>query len=199
MIVTPTAIPDVLILEPQVFRDARGHFFESFRQDTFERIVGGEVGGGAGRDAGGASAYPDASRTFVQDNQSRSTRHVLRGLHYQVRQPQGKLVRVIAGEIFDVAVDIRRTSPSFGQWVGMVLSADHAQQIWIPAGFAHGFLVLSDVADIVYKATDYYAPAHERTLLWNDPQIGIEWPLTEAPILAAKDAAGTRLAEAELC
>jgi dTDP-4-dehydrorhamnose 3,5-epimerase len=176
----------VLMLEPRVFGDARGSFFESFRQETFDRIVGG------------ASATPGACRTFVQDNQSRSIRHVLRGLHYQIRQPQGKLVRVVTGEIFDVAVDIRRSSPTFGKWVGMVLSAEFTRQIWIPAGFAHGFLVLSDVADVVYKATDYYAPAHERTLLWSDPQIGIDWPLTDSPILAAKDAAGTRLAEAEL-
>jgi dTDP-4-dehydrorhamnose 3,5-epimerase len=190
MNVTPTVIPDVLMLEPRVFGDARGHFFESFRQETFERIISGDVSS--------AGASPGASHTFVQDNQSRSIRHVLRGLHYQIRQPQGKLIRVVAGEVFDVAVDLRRSSPSFGKWVGMVLSAENTRQMWIPAGFAHGFLALSDVADVVYKATDYYAPAHERTLLWSDPQIGIDWPLTEAPILTAKDAAGTRLTEADL-
>ena len=183
---TPTAIADVLILAPRVFADVRGHFFESFRQDTFERLVGG------------TSARPGVGFAFVQDNQSRSIRHVVRGLHYQIRQPQGKLVRVVAGAIFDVAVDIRRSSPTFGKWVGVALSAENALQLWIPPGLAHGFLALSDVAEVVYKATDYYAPAHKRTLLWRDPQIGIEWPLTDAAIVGPKDAMGTTLAEAEL-
>jgi dTDP-4-dehydrorhamnose 3,5-epimerase len=179
--VTPTAIPDVLVLEPRVFSDARGSFFETFRLETFNRVVGATAG-----------------RPFVQDNQSRSIRHVLRGLHYQIRQAQGKLVRVVVGEIFDVAVDLRRHSPTFGKWVGAVLSAENRRQLWVPVGLAHGFLVLSDIAETLYKATDYYAPEHERTLLWNDPQIGVEWPLTTTPILAPKDAAGTPLAEADL-
>ncbi len=184
MTVTPMAIPDVLLLEPRVFSDARGSFFESFRQDVFERL--------------GTPQAPGSAPSFVQDNQSRSVRHVVRGLHYQIRQPQGKLVRVVTGEIFDVAVDMRRSSPTFGRWVAAVLSAENKMQLWIPPGFAHGLLVLSEVADLLYKTTDYYAPEYERTLLWNDPALGIEWPVTAAPILSAKDAAGTPLAQADV-
>lgn len=177
---TPTLIPDVVLLEPRVFSDPRGAFFESFRVDTFERVVGPNHG------------------TFVQDNQSRSVKHVLRGLHYQIHQPQGKLVRVLRGEIFDVAVDIRRASPTFGSWVSTILSEENNRQLWIPEGFAHGFLVLSDVADVLYKATDYYAPQHERTLLWNDPELNISWPLDGEPIVSAKDAVGSLLKDAEV-
>lgn len=170
-----TTIPDVIILEPHVLADERGFFFETYRQADMP------------------------GPTFVQDNHSRSIRHVLRGLHYQVRQPQGKLVRLVVGEIFDVAVDLRRSSSTFGQWVGTWLSAENRRQIWIPPGFAHGFLVVSDVAEVLYKATDYYAPAHERSLLWNDGRLAIDWPLNGAtPILTAKDAAGTPLNEADL-
>jgi dTDP-4-dehydrorhamnose 3,5-epimerase len=179
MQVTPSAIPDVLLIEPRVFGDARGFFFESFNQRAWERATGLAV-------------------AFVQDNHSRSARGVLRGLHYQVRQPQGKLVRCAAGEVFDVAVDLRRSSPTFGRWVGAVLSAENKRQLWIPAGFAHGFLVLSESADFLYKTTDYYAPEFERSILWNDPDIGIEWPLAGEPILAAKDRAGLPLREAEV-
>lgn len=175
----PTAIPEVLLLEPQVFGDERGFFLESYNKRAF-------------RDATGLDAQ------FVQDNHSRSRRGVVRGLHYQIRQAQGKLIRVIAGRIFDVAVDLRRSSASFGKWVGMELGADPARMLWIPPGFAHGFAVLSDEADILYKATDYYAPQHERTLRWNDPQLGIRWPLEGDPILSAKDAAAQGLAGAEL-
>jgi len=179
MTIIQTAIPEVLILEPTVHGDDRGFFFESYREDLFRRATG-------------------TTRPFVQDNHSRSLRHVLRGLHYQIRQPQGKLVRVVAGEVFDVAVDLRRHAPTFGTWVGTVLSADNKRQMWVPEGFAHGFLVLSDVADTVYKATNYYAPEHERTLLWNDPALGISWPLGAPPTLAAKDIAGTLLAHCDL-
>jgi dTDP-4-dehydrorhamnose 3,5-epimerase len=175
MTIIPTAIPDVLILEPTVHGDDRGFFFESYREDQFRRATG-------------------ITRPFVQDNHSRSRRLVLRGLHYQIRQPQGKLVRVVAGEVFDVAVDLRRSSPTFGKWVGTMLSADNKRLLWVPEGFAHGFLVLSDVADTVYKATDYYAPEHERTLLWNDPALAISWPLSAPPTLAARDVAGATLA-----
>ncbi|HXS51993.1 MAG TPA: dTDP-4-dehydrorhamnose 3,5-epimerase [Usitatibacter sp.] len=175
---TPTAIADVVLVEPQVFGDARGFFFESWNRRAFEAIVGPGVG-------------------FVQDNHSRSARNVLRGLHYQVRQPQGKLVRVASGEVFDVAVDLRRSSPTFGRWVGERLSAQNHRMLWIPPGFAHGFVVLSDWADFLYKTTDYWAPEHERTLLWNDPAIGIAWPHAGEPVLKPKDAAGARLAEAE--
>ena len=171
MNITPTAIPDVLILTPKVFGDSRGFFFESFNQRTFEAAIGGAV-------------------AFVQDNHSRSGRGVLRGLHYQVEQPQGKLVRVVAGAVFDVAVDIRPGSPTFGRWVGVELTADNKQQVWIPPGLAHGFLVLSDTAEFLYKTTDYYSPAHERCIVWNDPLLDIGWPLAEPPILSGKDAAG---------
>ena len=175
---TPTAIPEVLLVEPAVFGDARGFFYESWNQKAFDAAVGREV-------------------RFVQDNHSASARNVLRGLHYQVRQPQGKLVRVTAGEVFDVAVDLRRSSPTFGRWTGSRLSAENKRMMWIPAGFAHGFLVLSESADFLYKTTDYYAPEHERCVLWNDPEIGIRWPLEGEPVLKPKDAAGSPLAQAE--
>lgn len=171
---TSTAIADVLILAPQVFGDARGFFFESFNQKRFEDATG--------------TPY-----TFVQDNHSRSARGVLRGLHYQVQQPQGKLVRVAAGAVWDVVVDIRRDSPTFGQWVGVELSGDNQCQLWIPPGLAHGFVVLSESADFLYKTTDYYAPAHERCIAWNDPTLAIAWPeLGMAPSLSAKDQQGLR-------
>ena len=177
-----TAIPDVLILEPQVFGDARGFFFESFNQRDFAQATGLNV-------------------TFVQDNHSRSSRGVLRGLHYQTEQAQGKLVRVTQGSVFDVAVDLRQSSPTLGQWVGAELSAENKRQMWVPPGFAHGFLVLSETAEFLYKTTDYYAPQFERTLMWNDPTVGIQWPLQVAgvdqPVLAAKDAAGQSWALAE--
>jgi len=171
MNVTPTTIPDVLLLEPKVFGDSRGFFFESFNQRAFEAAIGGPA-------------------HFVQDNHSRSGRGVLRGLHYQVEQPQGKLVRVVAGAVFDVVADIRPGSPTFGRWVGMELTADNKQQVWIPPGLAHGFLVLSDTAEFLYKTTEFYAPAHERCILWNDPVLNIRWPLAAPPILSGKDAAG---------
>ncbi|MFN5098976.1 MAG: dTDP-4-dehydrorhamnose 3,5-epimerase [Burkholderiaceae bacterium] len=173
-----TDIPDVLIIEPKVFGDSRGFFFESFNQRQFEQLTG-------------------FAPNFVQDNHSRSARGVLRGLHYQIQQPQGKLVRVIAGEVFDVCVDMRRASPSFGQAVYVTLSADNYRQLWIPPGFAHGFLVTSESADFVYKTTDYYAPEHERSVLWNDAALAIPWPLQGEPLLSAKDKAGTPLAQAE--
>jgi dTDP-4-dehydrorhamnose 3,5-epimerase len=171
MNVVRTEIADVLILEPKVFEDDRGFFFESFNQRVFEAAAGGPV-------------------TFVQDNHSRSKKNVLRGLHYQVEQPQGKLVRAVSGAIYDVAVDIRPSSPTFGRWVGVELSADNKRQLWIPPGLAHGFLVVSETAEVLYKATDYYAPAHERTILWNDPTLGIPWPLKGQPQVSGKDAAG---------
>ena len=175
---TPTAIPDVLLIEPRVFGDARGFFFESFNQRDFAQATG-------------------VHAAFVQDNHSRSARGVLRGLHYQIRQPQGKLVRVVAGTVFDVAVDLRCASPSFGQWVGAVLSEDNKTQLWIPPGCAHGFVVLSESADFLYKTTDYYAPEHERCIAWNDPTLNIDWPdLGQAPVLSAKDAAGVSWADA---
>ena len=176
--VTTTAIPDLLILEPQVFGDARGFFFESFNQQDFNQATGLDV-------------------QFVQDNHSRSAQGVLRGLHYQLQQPQGKLVRVVRGAVFDVAVDIRRNSSTFGQWVGVELTEDNHKQMWIPAGFAHGFLVLSGSADFLYKTTAYYAPQHERCIAWDDPGIGITWPQGLQPKLSAKDQVGKRLAEAE--
>jgi dTDP-4-dehydrorhamnose 3,5-epimerase len=179
MNIVRTAIPDVLVFEPVVHSDPRGFFMETFREDDFRRATG-------------------CTRPFVQDNHSRSVRNVLRGLHYQIQQPQGKLVRVVAGEVFDVAVDLRRSSPTFGKWVGEHLSAENKRQLWIPEGFAHGVFVLSDFAETLYKATDYYAREHERTVIWNDPAIGIEWPLTEGPILTPKDAAGTALAACQL-
>lgn len=162
------------MLEPKVFGDERGFFFESYNEQSFAAVIGRSV-------------------RFVQDNHSRSTRGVLRGLHYQVEQPQGKLVRVIAGEIFDVAVDIRRDSATFGQWVGAMLSAGNRRQLWVPEGFAHGFLVLSDVAEVLYKTTDFYAPEHERCIRWNDPDLDIDWPLNMEPVLSAKDRAGMPL------
>ena len=179
MKVIATDIPDVLIIEPKVFGDERGFFYESFNAAAFEAATG-------------------VKRSFVQDNHSKSQRGVLRGLHYQIQQPQGKLVRVVAGEVFDVAVDLRRSSTTFGRWVGTRLSAENQRQLWIPEGFAHGFVVLSETAEFLYKTTDYYAPEHERSLLWNDPQIGIEWPFQELPQLSQKDLAGKILSEAEL-
>lgn len=172
MQVTRTAIADVLVLEPRVFGDARGFFFESFNQLVFAEVTG-------------------VTLPFVQDNHSMSQKGVLRGLHYQVRQPQGKLVRVVRGEVFDVAVDIRPDSPTYGKWVGQHLSAENQRQMWVPPGLAHGFLVLSDVAEFLYKTTDYYAPEHERCIAWNDPFLGIDWPETGiSPQLSAKDQAG---------
>ena len=179
MIVTPSALPDVLILEPKLFGDARGFFFESYNRRAFHDATGLDV-------------------DFVQDNHSRSAQGVLRGLHYQIEHAQGKLVRVVAGAVFDVAVDIRKSSPTFGRWVGVELSAANKKMVWIPPGFAHGFLVLSADAEFLYKTTDYYAPSHERTIAWNDPQIGIAWPLAGAPLLSAKDQAGVRLKDAEV-
>ena len=178
---TATRLPEVLVLEPRVFGDERGFFLESFNARSFEQATG--------------LAVP-----FVQDNHSRSARGVLRGVHYQIRQPQGKLVRVTAGRVFDVAVDLRRSSPRFGQWAGVELSAENHRQLWVPPGFGHGFLVLSDSADFLYKTTDYYAPEHERALVWNDAQVGIEWPLADLGVpvaLSAKDAAAPVLANAE--
>ena len=180
MKVTATAIPDVLIIEPKVFGDTRGFFMESFNGRAFDDAVGHHV-------------------EFVQDNHSRSTKGVLRGLHYQMQQPQGKLVRVARGAVFDVAVDIRRSSATFGQWVGVELSEDNHKQLWVPAGFAHGFLVLSASADFLYKTTDYYAPAHERCIVWNDARLGIDWPaLDVAPQLSPKDMAGHSFDRAEV-
>lgn len=177
--VTPTAIPDVLVLEPRVFGDARGFFYESFNQRDFAQATGLDV-------------------TFVQDNHSKSAQGVLRGLHYQVEHAQGKLVRVVQGEVLDVAVDLRRSSPTFGRWVGERLSADNKKQMWVPPGFAHGFVVLSETAEFLYKTTDYWYPEHERSLLWSDPALGIDWQLAAAPLLAAKDAAAPVLAQAEV-
>lgn len=176
--VTPTAIPEVLILEPKVFGDARGFFYESFNARDFAQCTGLNV-------------------EFVQDNHSKSAQGVLRGLHYQIQHAQGKLVRVVQGEVFDVAVDLRKSSPTFGQWVGVNLSADNHCQLWVPPGFAHGFVVLSESAEFLYKTTDYWYPEHERSLLWNDATVGIAWPMDAQPLLAAKDAAGKVLAEAE--
>ena len=175
---TPLAIPDVILIEPKVFGDERGFFFESFNQTQFEQAIGKSV-------------------QFVQDNHSRSARNVLRGLHYQIQQPQGKLVRVVQGEVFDVAVDLRKSSKTFGQWVGEILSAENKRQLWIPEGFAHGFVVLSETAEFLYKTTDYYAPAFERSILWNDPATGIRWPINDAPQLSGKDQQGKLLAQAE--
>lgn len=175
----PTTIPDVLVIEPKVFGDERGFFFESFNHRQFCKLIG--------RDA-----------AFVQDNHSRSAKNVLRGLHYQIRQPQGKLVRVVQGEVFDVAVDIRKSSPTFGHHVALKLSADNKRMLWIPEGFAHGFVVLSETAEFLYKTTDYWAPAFECCVAWNDPAIGIQWPFQGEPTLSAKDQQGRPLAEAEL-
>ena len=177
MKIIPTAIPDVLLLEPKVFGDERGFFYESWNKRTFAEI--------------------GIDTDFVQDNHSKSQKNVLRGLHYQIEHAQGKLVRVVAGAVYDVAVDLRRASPTFGQWVGFTLSAEDRRMAWIPPGFAHGFCVTSDSAEFLYKTTDYYSPAHERTLFWNDPQLAIPWPLTGEPLLAAKDKAGAPLVDAE--
>ncbi|MEQ1545166.1 dTDP-4-dehydrorhamnose 3,5-epimerase [Methyloglobulus sp.] len=179
MPIQTTAIPDVLILEPKVFGDERGFFYESFNARNFAEQIG-------------------IKANFVQDNHSKSAKNVLRGLHYQIQQPQGKLVRVVAGEVFDVAVDIRKHSQTFGQWVGVMLSADNKRQLWIPEGFAHGFIVTSETAEFLYKTTDYWAPEYERSILWNDPAIGIQWPLQGEPILSNKDIAGQLLCDAEV-
>jgi dTDP-4-dehydrorhamnose 3,5-epimerase len=178
--VVATPLPGVLILEPRVFGDARGFFLESWNERVFREATGVET-------------------AFVQDNHSRSARHVLRGLHYQLVRPQGKLVRVVAGEVFDVTVDLRRSSPHFGRWFGLRLDATTHRQLWIPPGFGHGFVVLSETADFLYKTTEYWSPEHDRSLAWNDPALGIEWPLDGAePVLAAKDAAAPRLADAQV-
>lgn len=179
MKVTPLAIPEVVLIEPKVFGDERGFFFESFNQVWFEEAVGKKI-------------------NFVQDNHSRSVKNVLRGLHYQIQQSQGKLVRVIQGEVFDVAVDLRKSSSTFGHWVGQVLSAENKYQLWIPEGFAHGFVVLSDTAEFLYKTTDYYAPAYERCLLWNDLVLDIQWPIGIVPVLSVKDTQGRPFNEAEV-
>lgn len=176
---TPLAIPDVILFEPKVFGDDRGFFFESFNHRRFEEAVGQPV-------------------TFVQDNHSRSVKNVLRGLHYQIQQPQGKLVRVVLGEVFDVAVDLRRSSATFGRWVGAHLSAENKHQLWVPEGFAHGFVVLSETAEFLYKTTDYYAPEHERCILWSDTSLQVKWPDGDHPILSEKDAKGRLFSEAEV-
>jgi dTDP-4-dehydrorhamnose 3,5-epimerase len=176
---TPLVIPDVIVFEPKVFGDDRGFFFESFNHRQFEDAVGKSV-------------------QFVQDNHSRSVKNVLRGLHYQIVQPQGKLVRVVQGEVFDVAVDIRKNSPTFGKWVGEVLSAENKKQLWVPEGFAHGFVTLSDTAEFLYKTTNYYAPAHERCIKWDDAAISITWNISTVPLVSAKDQVGKALRQAEL-
>ncbi len=178
-ITVSTTIPDVLIIEPQVFGDERGFFYESFNQKRWQEQTG-------------------LNRPFVQENHSRSTYGVLRGLHYQIKQAQGKLVRVIAGEVFDVAVDLRRSSPTFGKWSGIHLTAENKKQFWVPEGFGHGFVVLSEVAEFLYLTTDYYAPEHERAIIWNDTQLGIEWPLATEPLLSEKDKFAVKFAEAEV-
>lgn len=179
MKVTELALPGVFMIEPRVFGDDRGFFYESFNHARFEKAIGTQV-------------------SFVQDNHSRSARHVLRGLHYQIQQPQGKLVRVVQGEVFDVAVDLRRDSPTFGRWVGEILSEQNKRQLWVPEGFAHGFVVLSESADFLYKTTNYYAPEHERCIIWNDPELGIDWPMEAAPVLSTKDAVGARFTDADV-
>lgn len=179
MKVLQTDIPDVLIIEPRVFDDDRGFFYESYNEREFAKQIGLNV-------------------RFVQDNHSRSVRNVLRGLHYQIKQPQGKLVRVVAGEVYDVAVDLRKGSPTFGKWVGTTLSAENKRILWIPPGFAHGFLALSESADCLYKATNYYAPDQERIIIWCDPEIGIQWPSQEKPIISDRDKKGQRFADAEV-
>jgi dTDP-4-dehydrorhamnose 3,5-epimerase len=176
--VTSTALPEVLILEPKVFGDERGFFYESFNAHAFEQATG-------------------LKRKFVQDNHSKSAKNVLRGLHYQIQNPQGKLVRVAQGEVFDVAVDLRKSSKTFGQWVGVHLSAENKKQLWVPEGFAHGFVVLSETAEFLYKTTDYYAPAHERCIAWNDPSLNIQWPSSISPKLSTKDSHGHHLPDAE--
>lgn len=179
MQVTATDLPEVMVIEPKVFGDARGFFLESFNAKAFAEATG-------------------VNLPFVQDNHSRSAQGVLRGLHYQIKQAQGKLVRVVRGAVFDVAVDVRRSSPNFGHWVGVELTEDNNRQLWVPPGFAHGFLVLSASADFLYKTTDYYAPEHERSVLWNDPAIGIDWPLLGEPLLSGKDKVGALLKDAEV-
>jgi len=179
MKIIPTAIPDLLIFEPKVFGDQRGFFLESYNQLTFQSLTG-------------------LSLNFVQDNHSRSGKNVLRGLHYQIQQPQGKLVRVVSGSVFDVAVDLRKSSPTFGRWDGVELSGDNHRQLWVPPGFAHGFVVLSEQADFLYKTTDYYAPEHERCIRWDDPDVGIVWPEGIAPLLSGKDQQGLSLQDAEV-
>jgi len=179
MKIIPTAIPDLLIFEPKVFGDQRGFFLESYNQRTFQSLTG-------------------LSLNFVQDNHSRSGKNVLRGLHYQIQQPQGKLVRVTSGKVFDVAVDLRKSSPTFGRWDGVELSGDNHRQLWVPPGFAHGFVVLSEQADFLYKTTDYYAPEHERCIRWDDPEIGIVWPEGIEPLLSGKDQQGLSLKDAEV-
>jgi len=179
MTIIPTAIPDLLIFEPKVFGDQRGFFLESYNQLTFQALTG-------------------LTLNFVQDNHSRSAKNVLRGLHYQIQQPQGKLVRVVSGSVFDVAVDLRKSSPTFGRWDGVELSGDNHRQLWVPPGFAHGFVVLSEQADFLYKTTDYYAPEHERCIRWDDPEIGIVWPEGIAPLLSGKDQQGLSLKDAEV-
>lgn len=176
---TPLSIPDVILLEPKVFGDRRGSFFESYNHAQFEAAIGKQI-------------------NFVQDNHSRSAKNVLRGLHYQIQHPQGKLVRVVAGMVFDVAVDMRKSSPTFGLWVGATLCAANKRQLWVPEGFAHGFLVLSDEAEFLYKTTDYYYPEFERSVRWNDPDIGIQWPEASEPVLSEKDQAAALLADAEV-
>ena len=180
MKINACSVPDVLLIEPRVFGDDRGYFYESFNQRAFNDATG-------------------LSLTFVQDNHSKSARNVLRGLHYQIQQPQGKLVRVVAGEVFDVAVDFRRSSPTFGKWVGEILSEKNKRQLWVPPGFGHGFVVLSETAEFLYKTTDYYAPEHERCVVWNDPTLAIEWPLGGAvPLLSGKDSAGLAFLQADM-
>ena len=179
MAVTPTSLPGVLLLEPKVFGDDRGCFYESYNRRQFQEWTGLDV-------------------EFVQDNQSRSRRYVLRGLHYQIRHAQGKLVRCVAGEVLDAVVDVRRSSPTFGKWQTFALSAERVQLVWIPAGFAHGFLVQSEAAEVVYKTTDYWAPEHERCIVWNDPDLAIDWQLGRPPVLSAKDAAGALFSNAEV-
>ena len=179
MQIQTTALPDVLILEPAVFGDDRGFFYESYNQKRFAELTG-------------------LACEFVQDNHSKSAKGVLRGLHYQIQQSQGKLVRVTAGAVFDVVVDLRKSSPTFGNWIGVELSAENKRQLWIPEGFAHGFMVTSDSAEFLYKTTDYWAPQYERSILWNDPAIGIDWPLEGEPLLSGKDKLGTLLADADV-
>lgn len=179
MNVIQTKIPEVIVMEPKVYGDSRGSFFESYNEKMFKSMTGLVL-------------------SFVQDNHSKSKKNVLRGLHYQIRQPQGKLVRVISGAVFDVAVDIRRSSPTFGKWVAEYLSAENKKQLWVPSGFAHGFLVLSDMAEFLYKTTDYYAPEHERCIRWNDPDLNIQWPINGSPQISTKDAEGTLFKDAEV-
>ena len=179
MQVKPCALPEVLVIEPRLSRDERGFFYESFNQAAFARATG-------------------ISTRFVQDNHSYSLKNVLRGLHYQIQRPQGKLIQIVSGEVFDVAVDLRRSSQTFGKWVGYTLRAEHRHCVWIPAGFAHGFLVVSDGAEVVYKVTDYWAPEYERKIIWNDPDLNIRWPLQDAPMLSAADRSAQRFRDAEL-